>query len=127
MMERIGEVVAIVFLALFATIHPHAATGAAVGCFFYLAFPGDNTRRQSLLLCVFSFGIGYAFGLFAYGGGPPYDEKAMFAAGSISALAVVIWKGLHRMAAGDGPLPQWIKDILGFLPMFRRKGPDDGN
>lgn len=109
------------------SMHPHAASGAVVGCFFFLASPSATTRRQRLLLAVFSFGIGYAAGVFAYGGGPPFSEKAMFVAGGVSALAAVVWTGLHRMAAGDGPLPQWVKDTLGFLPMFRPKGPDDGS
>jgi hypothetical protein len=126
-MERLGEAIVAGLLALMLGLHPHAAAGAAFGCFFFLASPASTNRRQRLLLGVFSFGIGYAAGVFAYGGGPPYNEKAMFVAGSVSALAAVIWTGLHRMAAGDGPLPQWLKDTLGFIPLFRRKKPDDGS
>lgn len=125
-MERLGEAIVAGLLAFMVGLHSHAAAGAAFGCFFFLASPASTNRRQRLLLSVFSFGIGYAAGVFAYGGGPPYNEKAMFVAGSVSALAAVIWAGLHRMAAGDGPLPQWLKDTLGFIPLFRRKGPDDG-
>lgn len=125
-MERLGEAILAVLLGLLTGLQPHAAVGAAVGCFFFLASPASTNRRQRLLLAVFSFGIGYAAGVFAYGGGPPYSEKAMLVAGSVSALAAVIWTGLHRMAAADGPLPEWVKDTLGFIPMFRRKGPDDG-
>jgi hypothetical protein len=125
-MERFGEWVVAGLGALMAFTHPHAAAGAAFGCCFFLAMPHTTNRRERMLLGIFSFGIGYAAGVFAYGGGPPFSEKAMFVAGSISALAVVIWTGLQRMAAGDGPLPQWLKDTLGFIPLFRRKGPDDG-
>ena len=125
-MDRMWEaIVAGLFILMMGT-HPHAAAGAAFGCFFFLASPASTNRRQRLLLAVFSFGIGYAAGVFAYGGGPPYSEKAMFVAGSISALAAVIWTGLHRMAEGDKPLPQWLKDALGFIPLFR-KGPKDGD
>lgn len=125
-MERIGEAIVAMLVGLMAGTHPHAAAGAAFGCFFFLASPFSTNRAQRLLLGVFSFGIGYAAGVFTYGGGPPFSEKAMFVAGSISALAAVIWTGLHRMAAGDGPLPQWLKDTLDFIPLFRRKGPHDG-
>lgn len=125
-MERVGEAIVAGLLLLMAGMHPHAAAGAAFGCFFFLASPGRTKRRERLLLVVFSFGIGYAAGVFAYGGGPPYNEKAMFVAGSVSALAVGIWTGLKRMTDADGPLPQWLKDTLGFIPLLRRKGPDDG-
>ena len=121
-MDRLGEAIAAILLGLMAGTQPHAAAGAAFGCFFFLASPASTNRRQRLLLAVFSFGIGYAAGVFAYGGGPPYSEKAMFVAGSVSALAAVIWTGLHRMAANDGPLPQWLKEAIGFI----RKGPSDG-
>lgn len=120
-MDRLGEAILAVLLGLLAGMQPHAAAGAAVGCFFFLASPASTNRKQRLLLAVFSFGIGYAAGIFAYN-----NEKSMLVAGSVSALAAVIWTGLHRMAAADGPLPQWVKDTLGFIPMTRRKGPDDG-
>lgn len=128
-MERIGEAIAAIVLGImagFAGMHPHAAAGAVFGCFFFLVFPPVTTRKQRALLGLFSFGMGYAFGVFCYGGGPPYNEKAMFPAGGLSALVVVIWLGLKRMADADGTLPQWIKDTLNFIPLFRNKGPDDG-
>lgn len=123
--DRILEAALAIALGMLTGIHPHAAAGAAFGCFFFLASPASTGRRQRIFLGVFSFGIGYAAGVFAYGGGPPFNEKAMFVAGSVSALAAVVWMGLYRMAAADGPLPQWLKDTLGYLPLFRRKGPDD--
>ncbi len=125
-MERVGEAVVAGLLLIMAGTHPHAAAGAAFGCFFFLASPATSNRRQRVLLGVFSFGIGYAAGVFAYGGGPPYNEKAMFVAGSISALAAGIWTGLRRMTEADGPLPQWLKDTLGYIPFLRRKEPGDG-
>lgn len=121
-MEKLGEALLALMLGLLTGLQPHAATGAAFGCFFFLASPASTTYLQRGMLVVFSFGIGYAAGVFVYGGGPPYDEKAMLVSGSVSALAAVVWTGLSRMAAGDGPLPQWVKDILGFIPLFRRKG-----
>jgi hypothetical protein len=121
-MERLGEALLAVLLGLLAGLQPHAAMGAAVGCFFFLASPASTNRRQRLLLAVFSCGMGYAAGVFTY----PNSEKAMLIAGSVSALVAVIWTGLHRMAVADGPLPEWVKDTLGFIPMFRRKEPDDG-
>lgn len=128
-MERIGEAIVAAMLGVIAGMagmHPHASAGAAFGCFFFLASPPTTTRKQRVLLAFFSFGMGYAFGIFLYGGGPPYNEKAMFASGGMAALVAVIWLGLQRMAEGDGPLPQWLKDMIGFIPLFRRKGPDDG-
>lgn len=125
-MELLGNWLVAALLGLLVAIHPHAAAGAAFGCCFFLASPFSTKRNQRVLLVVFSFGIGYAAGVFAYGGGPPYSEKAMLVSGSVSALGAVIGMGLYRMADAGGPLPQWLKDILGFVPFFRRKGPDDG-
>lgn len=61
-METFGGWGLATMFGLLAVIHPHAAAGAAFGCFFFLASPASTNRRQRLLLAVFSFGIGYAAG-----------------------------------------------------------------
>ncbi len=126
MTESIGSWLSAVFIGALAAAHPHAFIGAAGGCFFFLAFPGSTGWLQRLALVPFSFVLGYAFGVYLYGGGPPFSEKAMFPAAGLSGLAAVIWAGLARMAERDGPLPQYVKDIFDRVPSLRRKGPDDG-
>lgn len=126
-METFGGWSLAIMFGLLAVIHPHAAAGAAFGCFFFLASPSSTGRIQRIWLGVFSFGIGYAAGVFAYGEGPPFSNKAMLVSGTVSALAAVIWTGLHRMAEGDKPLPQWLKDLLHMIPALRGKGSGDGS
>lgn len=101
-MERLGEAIVAGLLMLMLGMHPHAAAGAAFGCFFFLASPASTNRRQRLLLAVFSFGIGYAAGVFVYGGGPPYSEKAMVVAASVSALAAGSCRiSIRNLSAGS--------------------------
>lgn len=119
-------VVAAVYAAGGATliIHPHAAIGAAIGCCFFLAVPWGAGRLEwwrRMLLCVFSYGMGYAAGALAYSDGNP--NGGMLVAGGVAALVAVICASFSRTAWGNGPLPVWLGDILDRVPFLKRKGP----
>lgn len=109
-------------------IHPWAATGAAFGCCFFLAAPMATTYCQRLKLGLFSFGLGYAAGVFCYPNVPglPWNEKAMLVSASVSALAAVAFTAFYYVIDRNGPLPDWLKDILDRIPMFKRRSDNDG-
>lgn len=104
--------------------HPWAATGAAFGCLFFLAYPGATTGKQRWLLGLFSLGIGYACGVFFYGEGPPYSNKAMFVAGSFAAIAAVFFTAWSVVISSNGNLPPWIVSLIELLP-FKKGAPRD--
>lgn len=113
------------FAALFAATHPWAATGAAFGCCFFLASPSATTRRQRWLLGAFSCGIGYACGVFFYGEGPPYSQKAMLVAAAMSALAAVLFTAWAGVIANNGTLPPWLASLFELLPFKKGTRSDD--
>lgn len=113
-------------LAVLAATHPWAASGAIFGCCFFLARPGVTTGWQRVKLGVFSFGLGYAGGVFWYGGGPPWSERAMLVSAVISALAAVTFTAFYYVIDKSGPLPAWLESILDRIPMFKRRGDQDG-
>lgn len=105
-------------------VHPHAAIGAAIGCCFFLAVPwgaGQLEWWRRLLLCMFSYGMGYATGAYLFGVGDP--NGAMMTSSAVSALAAVVFSTIRRTGDGDGPLPAWLGDILDRVPFLKRKGP----
>lgn len=112
--------------AVLSGVHPFAAAGAAIGCCFFMAAPRATTIRERFLLSMFSLGMGYSGGIFWYGGGPPYSEKAMLVAGAISAMVAVVFTALGYMVEKDGPVPQWIKTIIDLIPFFKSRGNSDG-
>lgn len=124
----LGKALCSALLFILAAMHPHAAAGAAFGCCFFLAYPSASRGLQRLLYGLFSWGIGYAAGVFCYGEGPPYSQKAMLVAAAVSALAVLIfiaWGGIIRR---DGNLPPWIQSMLDVVFPFRAKrGDSDGD
>lgn len=111
-------------VALAAAVHPWAATGAAFGCCFFLAYPGATTSRQRWLLGAFSLGIGYACGVFFYGEGPPYSSKAMLVAATIAALAAVLFTAWSAIITSNGNLPPWLASLIDLWP-FKRGAPRD--
>ena len=104
--------------ALLAGMNGYAAAGAAIGCCFYLAAPKATSFRERFFLTLFSWGMAC--------GGPPYDEKAMFVSGAIGALIAVVFTALGYMVEKDGPVPEWIKTIIGLIPFFKSRGSNDG-
>lgn len=110
-------------------IHPWAATGAAFGCCFFLAAPMATSGWQRLKLGLFSFGMGYAAGVFFYPHvpGESWNEKAMLVSAGVSALAAVAFTAFYFIIDKSGPLPDWLKDILDRIPMFKRRSDNDGS
>lgn len=113
-------------LAVLAAMHPWAATGAAFGCCFFLVSPNATRGLRRLALGAFSWGLGYASGVFAYPKGPPYDPSAMLPAAAVAALAVVVFTAFYSLIERDGPLPAWLESILDRIPVLKRKGDADG-
>lgn len=109
-------------------VHPWAATGAAVGCCFLLFAPMATAGWQRLKLIPFSFGTGYACGVFWYGRvpGEHWNEKAMLVSIFFSALAAVIFTAFYYVIDKNGPLPPWLESILDRIPLFKRRSDGDG-
>lgn len=108
-------------LLLLAALNPHAAAGAAFGCCFFLAYPSASTAAQRLLYGAFSWGIGYGAGVFFYGEGPPYSQKAMLIAATVSAVAVLIFVAWGGIIQRNGKLPRWAESILDIVFPYRTK------
>lgn len=111
--------------AVAATIHPHAAVGAAGGCCFFLWSPISTSGAQRVKLTIFSVVIGYAGGVFFYGDGPPYSPKAMLVAGGFAAFAAVVSMAFYHVVDSKGDLPKWLKSALAYIPFLKRQGEDD--
>lgn len=120
----LGAVLLGALSTVWASTHPWAATGAAFGCCFFLAYPGATTSRQRLFLGLFSLGIGYACGVFFYGEGPPYSTKAMFVAGAFAALAAVLFTAWAAIISTNGTLPPWLTSLIELWP-FKKGVPRD--
>lgn len=115
------------FVAILTALHPWAAIGAAFGCCFFMGYPPRKTTYLArFALGAFSWGLGYASGVFFYPVGPPYDPSAMLPAVALSALAVVIGLAAVKMVNRGGPLPEWVEGILDRIPVLKRKGDDNG-
>ena len=111
-----------------AAMNPYAAAGAAFGCCFYLAFPSASRGLQRLLYSVFSWGIGYAAGVFFYGDWPPYSQKGMLVSAIVAAVAVLVFVAWGSIIRRDGNLPPWVQSLLDVVFPFRQKrGDQDAN
>lgn len=128
MAEHAGEWLAGLMFMVLAAMNPFAAAGAAFGCCFYLAFPSASRGLQRLLYSAFSWGIGYAAGVFFYGGGPPYNQKSMLIAAGVAAVAVLMFIAVGSIIKRNGNLPPWAQTLLEVAFPFRAKrGGKDAN
>lgn len=132
--EQCGHWACATLLAMLLSLHPWAAFGACFGCCFFMVYPPEKTPYLARFgLGVFSWGLGYAHGVFWYPAGPPYDPSAMLPAAGMSVIAVVLGLVAVRLVnslgdvavkivEGDGPLPGWVGDILDRIPFIKRRG-----
>lgn len=128
MSEHVWQWIGAALLLVLTAINPHAATGAAFGCCFFLAYPSASRGGQRLLYAAFSWGLGYAAGVFFYGDGPPYSQRAMLVSAAVSALAVLIFIAWGSIIRRQGNLPPWVQTILDIVFPFRAKrGEDDAS
>ncbi len=127
MLDQCTREAAIGMCAFALAIHPWAAVGAAFGCCFFLAAPMVTNLWQRVKLGLFSFGLGYAAGIFWYGEGPPWNEKAMLVSAALSALGAVIFTAFYYVIDKSGPLPAWLESILDRVPMLKRRSGNDGD
>lgn len=101
-------------------VHPYAAAGAAFGCCFYLASPATAKSWRRILLVMFSWGIGYSSGAYAFDMSEPRSIGAMLVGASVAALAAVVFSGLYKVAENESPLPPWLSNILDRIPFLKR-------
>lgn len=120
----VGAWLLAVLSTVYTATNPWAATGAAFGCCFFLAYPGATTSKQRWLLGTFSLGIGYACGVFFHGEGPPYSQKAMLPAAVFAALAAVLFTAWSAIIANNGTLPPWLASLIELWP-FKKGAPRD--
>lgn len=125
MSEQCSNALGALACLIILSINPWAATGAAFGCCFFGFSPKSTSNWQRIKLGLFSFGIGYAAGVFLYGG-MPWNEKAMFPAAALSALAAVIFTAFYHIVDRNGPLPAWLEGILDRIPILKKRGDSDG-
>lgn len=125
--QEVQQFLTWVVVAVLAAMNPFAAAGAAFGCCFYLAFPSASRGLQRLLYSVFSWGIGYAAGVFFYGDGPPYSQKSMLIAAMFSAVAVLMFIAAGGIIRRDGNLPPWAQSLLDIAFPYRKRGDDDAS
>lgn len=111
-------------LSFINALHPWASTGAAFGCFFFLSVSARVKRWSRFQLLIFSWGIGYAGGIYYNGSGQP-TQGAMLVAGICAALGSAIFTAFYRIIDEDGKLPPWLGSVLDRLP-FTKRGPKDG-
>jgi len=121
MADHVWQWIAGLMVLVLAAINPHAAAGAAFGCCFYLAYPSASRGLRRLLYGVFSWGVGYAAGVFFYGEGPPYSQKSMLVAAVVAALAVLMFIAWSSIIRRDGNLPPWVQSILDIVFPYRTK------
>lgn len=127
MWENLGQALLALVTGTLTALHPWAAAGASFGCVFYLMMPAVMEGWRKAGYAVFSWGTGYASGVFFYGGGPPYLEQAMLVSALCSCLAVVILTAIYGAGEKGGPLPPLVSDILDRIPFTRKKGSNDGS
>lgn len=126
MIEKISTFMLGMFSALMMYTHPWAAIGASCGCCFFLAMPVASHGWKRFKLGIFSWAIGYGAGVFWYGEGPPYSQKAMLVAAVFAALAAIVFTAWYYVIDKSGPLPEWMESILDRVPMFKRRSDNDG-
>lgn len=110
-------------------LHPGSATGASFGCMFFLVCP-DPAKRSWLekflrktVLIMFSWGIGYGIG-YGVSETPDIKQWAMAYAAGSAALAAVFFGAMNLMIGNNGPLPQWLNDIVDRIPALRKRKDD---
>lgn len=125
MSEQAWQWIASIGLVVLLAMNPFAASGAAFGCCFYLAFPSASRGLQRILYGVFSWGIGYAAGVFVYGEGPPYNQKSMLVAAVVAAIAVLVFVAWGSIIRKNGSFPPWVQSLLDLVFPYRSKRGDD--
>lgn len=108
-------------------INPFAIAGALIGTCFLLSRPASTSLGQKIYLGLFSVGMGFGGGVFFYPGGPPWNEKAMLVSGGIAALIATVFTAAGLMVDSKGGLPNWVKDILGYVPFVKQRSNSDGS
>lgn len=110
-------------------LHPGAAMGASFGCFFFLVYPDPTSGNwfekflRKFALLIFSWGAGYSVGS-GLSTSENYQGWAMLSGIAGSCLAAAIGGALNLMVRNNGPLPQWLGDIVDRIPVLRKRTDD---
>lgn len=100
-------------------INPYAAIGACFGCVFFLQYPSVLSKGRRAMLAVFSWGVGYAAGMYWYGSGPPWLPQAFLPALIAAALGSSMFTAISAVIDSNGDLPAWLSALLNLLPWRR--------
>ncbi len=117
----VAAYISAVITTAFSVLHPWASTGAAFGCFFFLSVSSLLSGAKRIQLLIFSWGIGYASGVFWNGDGPPYSKEPMLIAAAVSALASVIFTAFYHIIDNGEPLTPWLNAVLERVPFLTKK------
>lgn len=127
MTEQIGAWLAATLFAGLVAMNPYAASGAAIGCLFYLTYPSSSRGLRRLLLTVVSWGLGYATGIYKYPDGPPYSPESMLWSGVAAALVVFVLLAFALMFQKKEDFPPWLVSFLNMLlPLRAKRGEKNG-
>ena len=127
MLEKFGTFLLGMLSTILAYTHPWAAVGAAFGCVFFATIPMAARGWKRWALGVASFGLGYGAGVFMYGGGPPYSEKAMLISALVASLGAMVLTAFVYVVHERGPLPPWAESILDRIPILKGRSGADGS
>lgn len=125
-----GLALAVIYIwSMIEQLHPGAAGGASLGCFFFLAFPDpavgkwyEQAARKCALL-VFSWGAGYSVGA-GMAESAEWANWAKAGAVSTAALSATLFGAFNLMIRNDGPLPRWLGAIIDRIPVIRGSSND---
>lgn len=102
-------------------INPWAAIGAFGGCCFLMAMPSaTNGLMQRLMLCFFSWIMGYGSGAVLYPG-PPWSQEAMLVSAAAAALSSVAFTSVYAAMSDNGDLPRWLLSTIEVIKTWGRK------
>jgi hypothetical protein len=127
MTEQLGAWLAATLFAGLVAMNPYAASGAAIGCLFYLTYPSVTSGVRRLLLTVVSWGLGYATGIYKYPDGPPYEPGAMLWSAFGAALLVFVLMAIALMVSKKEDFPPWLVSVLKlWSPFGAKRGEKNG-
>jgi hypothetical protein len=119
MHEQNASTAIVLLTALALYVNPYVAIGASFGCVFFLQYPSVLSLGRRIALAFFSWGLGYATGVFWYGQGPPWVPEGLLPALAAAALGSAVFTAMAAMVEKDGKLPDWLEAVIKLFPWRR--------